>query len=79
MLSKSVRSCWRERGRRIGQRLNAYSQALAQSAEMADRVNRLFLRTLRAFRDLYRYAPTVTIQNLGGQVNVAAQQVVANS
>lgn len=41
--------------------------------------SRLFLRTLRALCDLRRYAPSVTIQNLGGQVNVAAQQVVANA
>ncbi len=43
---------------------------------MVDRFNRLFLRTLRALRDLRRYAPAVTIQN-AGQVNIGAQQVNA--
>ncbi len=41
---------------------------------MVDRFNRLFLRTLRALRDLRRYAPAVNIQN-AGQVNIGGQQV----
>ncbi len=41
---------------------------------MADRFNRLFLRTLRALRDLRRYAPSVTVQH-AGQVNIGGQQV----
>ena len=45
---------------------------------MADRFNRLFLRTLRALRDLRRYAPPVIVQN-AGQVNVGAQQVNVGS
>lgn len=48
--------------------------ALDQAAAMADRFNRLFLRTLRALRDLRRYSPTVVVQH-AGQVNVASQQV----
>ena len=47
---------------------------LEQAAMMADRFNRLFLRTLRALRDLRRYGPTVVVQN-AGQVNVGAQQL----
>ena len=43
---------------------------------MVDRFNRLFLRTLRALRDLRRYAPTVMIQD-AGQVNIGQQQVNA--
>jgi hypothetical protein len=38
---------------------------------MADRFNRMFLRTLRQMRDLRRYGTPVVIQN-AGQVNVAA-------
>ncbi len=49
-------------------------QALEHAAQMADRYNRLFLRTLRQLRDLRRYAPPVIVNN-GGQVNVANQQV----
>jgi len=41
--------------------------------EMADRWNRIFLRNLRALRDLRRYAPVV-IQN-AAQVNIGQQQV----
>jgi hypothetical protein len=47
------------------------SEAVDQSAAMMDRFNRLFLRTLRALRDLRRYSPSVLIQN-AQQVNVAA-------
>ena len=46
---------------------------------MADRFNRLFLRTLTQLRDLRRYAVPVTINN-PGQVHIAAnggQQVNA--
>jgi hypothetical protein len=39
---------------------------------MADRFNRLFLRTLRQLRDLRRYAMPVTINN-PQQVNIAAE------
>lgn len=42
-----------------------------QAAEMADRYNRLFLRTLRQLRDLRRYVVPMTINN-PQQVNIAA-------
>lgn len=46
---------------------------------MAERYNRIFLRTLRQLRDFRRYAqppaPPSVILNNGGQVNVASQQV----
>ena len=48
-------------------------EAWEQAAAMVDRFNRIFLRTLRALRDLRRYSPNVTIQN-AGQVNIAQQQ-----
>lgn len=51
-------------------------EAIEQSAEMVDRFNRLFLRTLRALRDLRRWAVNVNITN-PGQVNIAQQQVNA--
>jgi hypothetical protein len=41
---------------------------------MVDRFNRIFLRTLRALRDLRRYTPAVIVQN-AGQVNIGEQQV----
>jgi hypothetical protein len=50
------------------------SEAVEQAAQMLDRFNRIFLRTLRALRDLRRYSVPVVIQN-AGQVNVAHQQV----
>jgi hypothetical protein len=34
----------------------------------------MFLRTLRALRDLRRYAPPVIVQN-AGQVNIGQKQV----
>jgi hypothetical protein len=45
-------------------------RALEQAVQMADRFNRIFMRTLRQLRDLRRYAP-VTINN-PAQVNIAA-------
>ena len=50
------------------------AEAIEQAMAMGDRFNRIFLRTLRALRDLRRYAPTVVVQN-AGQVNVGGQQV----
>lgn len=54
-------------------RVSSY-EAIEQAAAMADRFNRLFLRTLRQLRDLRRYAQAVTIQS-AGQVNIGGQQV----
>jgi hypothetical protein len=50
------------------------ADALQQAAEMVDRFNRIFLRTLRALSDLRRHGPTVIVKK-GGQLNVAEQQV----
>ncbi len=50
------------------------AEAIEQAAAMADRFNRLFLRTLRHLRDLRRYVPAVTIQN-PAQVNIGGQQI----
>ena len=50
------------------------SDAINQAAAMADRFNRIFLRSIRALRDLRRYSATVIVQN-AGNVNVAEQQV----
>lgn len=46
----------------------------ARAAEMADRFHRMAMRSLRALRDLRRYAPTVSIQS-AGQVNIGEKQV----
>jgi hypothetical protein len=51
--------------------------ALEQAAAMADRFSRLFLRDLRALRDLRRYAPAVVVQG-SAQINVAQRQVNVN-
>lgn len=50
------------------------AQAMEQAAGMVDRFNRIFLRTLRALRDLRRCGPTVVVQN-AAQVNVGEQQI----
>jgi hypothetical protein len=49
--------------------------SIEEAHRMADRYNRMFLRTLRQMRDLRRY-PSVIVNN-GGQVNVAQSQVNA--
>ncbi len=45
-------------------------QDIEHAVQMADRFNRIFMRTLRQLRDLRRYSP-VTINN-PNQVNIAA-------
>ncbi len=45
-------------------------QAVEHAVQMADRFNRIFMRTLRHLRDLRRYSP-LTINN-PNQVNIAA-------
>jgi hypothetical protein len=49
-------------------------EAIERAGAMADRFNKVFLRTLRALRDLRRCRPTVVVQT-AGQVNVGRQQV----
>ena len=51
------------------------TEAQEQAGKMADRFHRMFVRTLRALRDLRRYRPGITIQNQG-QVNIAGNQQV---
>ena len=46
-------------------------EALEHAAQMAERFNRIYLRTLRNLRDLRRYSSPVTIAN-AQQVNIAA-------
>jgi hypothetical protein len=52
----------------------ADSEAVEQAAQMVDRFNRIFMRTLRMMKDLRRHAPTLVVQNVG-QMNVAEQQI----
>jgi hypothetical protein len=51
------------------------SESLDQSAQMAERWQKLFVRSLRALRDLRRHAPPVVLAGPGSQVNVGHQQV----
>lgn len=50
------------------------AEALDQAAGMADRFNRIMIRTLRALRDLRRFTVVV---NGAQQVNIGGQQVIA--
>jgi hypothetical protein len=51
------------------------AESLDQSTAMAERWQKLFVRALRALRDLRRHAPPVVLAGPGSQVNVGAQQV----
>jgi hypothetical protein len=51
------------------------AEALDQSAQMAERWQKLFVRALRALRDLRRHAPPVVLAGPGSQVNVGQQQI----
>jgi hypothetical protein len=48
--------------------------SLEQAAAMVERFQRMFLRALRALRDLRRYTPSVVVRN-AEQVNVGGQQL----
>ena len=50
------------------------AEYVERALKMADRFQRMFMRSLRALRDLRRYAPKITIHNQG-QVNIGEQQV----
>jgi hypothetical protein len=52
------------------------AEAVDRAALMADRFQRQFLRLMKCYRDGRRLIGSMTV--LGGQVNVAEQQVVAN-
>jgi hypothetical protein len=51
------------------------AEALDQSAQMAERWQKLFVRALRALRDLRRHAPPVVLAGPGSQVNVGQQEI----
>jgi hypothetical protein len=55
-------------------RFEAARRTEGEAAQMADRFQRMFMRAVRALRDLRRYAPQITIHNRG-QVNIGEQQV----
>ncbi|MSU78424.1 MAG: hypothetical protein EXS16_10055 [Gemmataceae bacterium] len=50
------------------------SEAIERAAAMMDRFNKIFLRSLRALRDLRRYSRPVIVQH-AGQVNVGGQHL----
>jgi len=51
------------------------AESLDQTAQMAERWQKLFVRALRALRDLRRHAPPVVLAGPGSQVNVGQQQI----
>jgi hypothetical protein len=48
------------------------SQSARDAREEAERWDRVFIRAVRALRDLRRYTTAVIVNNQGGQVNVAS-------
>jgi len=50
------------------------TESAREAREEAERWDRVFLRSIRALRDLRRYAAAVIVNNQGGQVNVATDQ-----
>jgi hypothetical protein len=54
------------------------AEAREQAVAMGERFHGMFLRTLKALRDLRRQTPGVVVQK-AGQVNVGRQQVNVNS
>jgi len=60
-------------GKRTERRIDG-SESARDAREEAERWDRVFIRSVRALRDLRRYTSAVIVNNQGGQVNVAADQ-----
>jgi len=60
-------------GKRSERRIDG-TQSARDAREEAERWDRVFVRSVRALRDLRRYTTAVIVNNQGGQVNVAADQ-----
>ena len=58
-------------GKRSEKRIDG-SESAREAREEAERWDRVFIRAVRALRDLRRYSPAVIVNNQGGQVNVAS-------
>lgn len=50
------------------------SESARDAHEEAERWDRVFIRAVRALRDLRRYSTAVIVNNQGGQVNVASDR-----
>ena len=60
------------KGKRSEKRLDG-SESAREAREEAERWDRVFIRAVRALRDLRRYSTAVIVNNQGGQVNVASE------
>lgn len=58
-------------GKRSEKRIDGSASA-REAREEAERWDRVFIRAVRALRDLRRYLTAVNVNNRGGQVNVAS-------
>jgi hypothetical protein len=58
-------------GKRSEKRIDG-SESARDAREEAERWDRVFIRAMRALRDLRRYSTAVIVNNQGGQVNVAS-------
>jgi hypothetical protein len=59
-------------GKRSERRIDG-SESAREAREEAERWDRVFIRSVRALRDLRRYSAAVIVNNQGGQVNVAGE------
>lgn len=60
-------------GKRSERRIDG-SESARDAREEAERWDRVFIRAVRALRDLRRYSTAVIVNNQGGQVNVATDE-----
>jgi len=72
--AQSMDKAIHERGRWKPRQISS-ADTLDQSAQMAERWQKLFVRALRSLRDLRRHAPPVVLAGPGSQVNVGQNQV----
>jgi ribosomal protein S26 len=61
------------RGIRCERRIDG-SESAREAREEAERWDRVFIRSVRALRDLRRYTTALIVNNKGGQVNVATDE-----
>jgi hypothetical protein len=67
-----IEQYWIEHNGKRSERQIDGSESACEAREEAERWDRVFIRSVRALRDLRRYSTAVIVNNQGGQVNLAS-------
>jgi hypothetical protein len=73
-VEREIEQYWVEHNGKRSERQIDGSESAREAREEAERWDRVFIRSVRALRDLRRYSTAVIVNNQGGQVNVASDR-----